>query len=147
MIISLLIVYNFKILPWVNIFTSSFILFTFFISSFFFSCLVRFFEERHVATVSRTFSPRGRSYRGDESALILAIFFQPCHKQTMVCTVVLSAAALASQTHYSYLNEFSAGSLFPSFDLLCSPFRPDPHYPRVSIFARNYESSLFLFLQ
>lgn len=25
----------------------------------------------------------------------------------MVCMVVLSAAALASQTHYSYLNEFS----------------------------------------
>ena len=41
------------------------------------------------------------------------MLFQPCRGQAMVCTVVLSAAALASQTHYSYLNEFSAAPLVP----------------------------------
>lgn len=73
----------------------------------------------------RTFSPRGRGRGGGESALILAMLFHPCRGQAMVCTVVLSAAALASQTHYSYLNEFSRTPfhLFPSFDLLLAPRR------------------------
>jgi len=44
---------------------------------------------------------------GSEFALILAMLLRPCLGQAMVCMVVLSAAALASQTHYSYLNEFS----------------------------------------
>lgn len=44
---------------------------------------------------------------GNEFALILAMLLRPCLGQAMVCMVVLSAAALASQTHYSYLNEFS----------------------------------------
>lgn len=54
---------------------------------------------------------------GSEFALILAMLLRPCLGQAMVCMVVLSAAALASQTHYSYLNEFS---------LALHPLSPSP---------------------
>lgn len=59
--------------------------------------------------------------RGSEFALILAMLLRPCLGQAMVCMVVLSAAALASQTHYSYLNEFSLAPYplsRPDFSLL-----------------------------
>lgn len=56
--------------------------------------------------VARRFGHRPR-WRESEFALILAMLLRPCLGQAMVCMVVLSAAALASQTHYSYLNEFS----------------------------------------
>ena len=91
------------------------------------------------------------------------MLFQPCRGQAMVCTVVLSAAALASQTHYSYLNEFSAAPLVPppisaplalaasalppslrsheslSIFAITSPPPPPPCFPLVS--RRSFRSS------
>lgn len=56
----------------------------------------------------------------------------------MVCTVVLSAAALASQTHYSYLNEFSAVPLFPPPISATRPCRV-----RASTLAKKPRKSLY----
>lgn len=66
------------------------------------------------------------------------MLFQPCRGQAMVCTVVLSAAALASQTHYSYLNEFSAAPLVPPPISVARPRRV-----RVSTLAKKPRKSLY----
>lgn len=71
------------------------------------------------------------------------MLFHPCRGQAMVCTVVLSAAALASQTHYSYLNEFSrAPSTLQRFLPLASAASHAPTPPSCNLHPslRSHES-------
>lgn len=78
-------------------------------SSFSLLFLLSLFEEKHVATVSiaERFRPEATLRRERIRFNFSHAPLRPCLGQAMVCMVVRSAAALASQTHYSYLNEFS----------------------------------------
>jgi len=93
------------------------------------------FEEKHVATVSTAerFRPEATSRRERIRFNFSHAPLRPCLGQAMVCMVVRSAAALASQTHYSYLNEFSLAS--PNF--LPSPLCYRPAHPPVSLSPRQ----------